>query len=460
MDSEQPENPAGTHFVRDGDVGQQHELLHELMGGIRRDTRDACHFQRTAAAQDAELRRFQRQELLLLLSSAADGLRKGAQMAQQVQDAFLYLRLRLSCKETLNFIEIKTLCDGHDTVDAPCLKNFTCLFVDCQQDAVRKAFFAFAEAAEIRRKNRRQHGKRPAGQVGREAAFEGFLVQRRINRDIAGDIRDMDADNRRARPWAGLVREGVVIVLRVHGIDGHKRPLREILPWKFQRDNVFQLLVIRDRVVFRKVVFLHDGVESADDGAAFGQPFDDFRLQGGARRPSADEAGQHPVAFARAFAGVHVVVVPKQRNARRQFAAERADFKAFVAQPQAADEFFMGAFENLADEADGAARIVAVDDFDENGIVRNGAVQAVWRDENIAGRRAVLRRDETETLGVDTDGAADKRKRLPRDETAAVFFHDGAVGHQGFEGLLEESLVLAAETTPDIRPPEACFRRR
>ena len=49
MDSEQPENPAGAHFLRDGDIREKHEFLHKLMGGIRCDTRDACHFERTAA---------------------------------------------------------------------------------------------------------------------------------------------------------------------------------------------------------------------------------------------------------------------------------------------------------------------------------------------------------------------------------------------------------------------------
>ena len=348
-------------------------------------------------------------------------------MLQQIQYVFLYLLLRLASKKTFNFIEIKALRHIDDAVDAPCFKNFACLFVNRQQNAVRKAFFAFAEAAEIRRKNRRQHGKRPARQIGCEAAFESFFVQRRISRDIAGDIRDMDADDRHARPRAGLIRKGIVVIFRIDGIDGHERLLCEILSRKFQRDNVFQLLVIRGRVVFRKAVFFHDGVEIAYNGAAFGNPFDDFRLQGGARCPTADEAGQHPIAFARAFAGIYVIIVPKQWNARRQFAAERTDFKAFVAKPQAADEIFMRAFENLADDADRPARIVPIGYLNENNVVRNGAVEAIWRDEDIAGCRTVLWRDESETFGVDTDGAAHQRKRLPRDKTAAVLFHKRSV---------------------------------
>ena len=120
------------------------------MGGIWRNTRDTSHFQRTATAQDAELRRFQWQELLVTLPTAADGLRKGAQMLQQIQYVFLYLRLRLPCEKTFNFIEIKALRHVDDAMDAPCFKNFACLFVNREQDAVRKAFFAFAETAEIR----------------------------------------------------------------------------------------------------------------------------------------------------------------------------------------------------------------------------------------------------------------------------------------------------------------------
>ena len=55
------------------------------------------------------------------------------------------MRLRLACKKTFNFIEIKALCHRDDAVDTPCFKNFACFFVNRQQDAVRKALFAFAE---------------------------------------------------------------------------------------------------------------------------------------------------------------------------------------------------------------------------------------------------------------------------------------------------------------------------
>ena len=115
------------------------------------------------------------------------------------------MRLLLSCEESFDFVEIQPLRHVDDAVNTACLDDFACLFVNRQQDAVRKAFFAFAEAAEIRRQNWRQHGKRPARQVGREAAFEGLLVQWRIHRDVAGDIRDMDADDRCARLGARLV---------------------------------------------------------------------------------------------------------------------------------------------------------------------------------------------------------------------------------------------------------------
>ena len=87
----------------------------------------------------------------------------------------------------------------------------------------------------------------------------------------------------------------------------------------------------------------------------------------------------------------------------------------------------MDAFEYFTNETDWAARVVPIGYLNENNVIRNGSVQAIWRDENIAGRRTVLRRDESESLGVDTDGAADQRKRLPRDKTAAVLFHKRAV---------------------------------
>ena len=94
-----------------------------------------------------------------------------------------------------------------------------------------------AQRAEVVRDALGQHRHDPVGEIDRVAALKRFSIHRHAGLNVSCDVGDRDGDDKSARVrriGIALSVDGVVMILRVGRIDGHKRQRTPVLARRTQ----------------------------------------------------------------------------------------------------------------------------------------------------------------------------------------------------------------------------------
>ena len=205
-----------------GLVGEEHELLDQVVGLVALDQVDAGD---PAAFIESDLRL---REVELQGAGLEPALANLLRQAPGVLQHPVELVLGRAAQDLQGLlVAVAALRVDHRGVAARALHAP----VGCDQelDALGEPLDLGLQGAELVAERLGQHRNDPVDQVGRVPALAGLVIERRARLHVVGDVGDVHAQPP-ALLVQGLQREGVVEVLRVGRVDGDHRCLATVLP--------------------------------------------------------------------------------------------------------------------------------------------------------------------------------------------------------------------------------------
>ena len=258
--------------LRDGPVREEHELLDQPVGLVRDGLVDA---DRLAVLVDVDLhlRALEHDRAVLETVPAEDG-REGV----QGEDGRLFGDVAED--DFLDLLVVVAAVRADDGAADPAVDDLG-LRGDLEDGREGQLVLVGAQGAELVAELLREHRDGPVHEIDGRAAGLGLLVDFGARADVPGDVRDVDADLVIA-VREGLERQGVVVVLRVGGVDREGIGVPEVLAaFQVLFGNLFGNLVggildllleavgeavfREDRMHFRVVLARH--AEDVDDVA-------------------------------------------------------------------------------------------------------------------------------------------------------------------------------------------------
>ncbi len=220
--------PAGDRLV-----GQEHELLDELVGaldaGVLRAPGHVDGRARLLVQDDLRLRELeiQRSALHPARSEHSRQLVRDAQALDHFVRRGLPLRLARQAERARDAAVRELGARSHEAADQPALDRVR-RGVELHLGAETKAIYVGQQRAEVRRQRARQHGDGAIGQVHAAPALLRLVVEHAAGRHVRTHVGDRDpgAVAAAGRP---LDPHGVVVVAGVLGVDRRQREVPQVL---------------------------------------------------------------------------------------------------------------------------------------------------------------------------------------------------------------------------------------
>ncbi len=347
--AEQQGTAALDQFLRRGDIGEDHELLDELVRVQpvpEGDGGDAAVFRQ----DDPPLRQVEVQRLTARPRGAGGGV-GGVKRADHAVQQWFRLCIRRPVLRGLHLL-IGQRCGGAHEAPHETVADLVALRVEPHADGDAGARNPFVERAEVARQPVRQHGHHTVGEVGGIATLPRLTVQRRAGFHVMRHIRDGYPDDMAAGVAFIAVRlriDRIVMVAGIGGVDGDEGHVAQIVPAAHGRG--FHSIGLGDHAVGEGVadaVLMDRDERNGLRSRGVAQPFDDARLR-----------QTHAGAVAKLF-GLHQLAI--------LCALRGGCGHAPVAVGALVDGHDAPALRFLAEDAEDAAR-VAADLADQAGLV-------------------------------------------------------------------------------------------
>ena len=433
---------AGDRFV-----GEEHELLDQLMGFVGRLLFDPVRFA-LGIEENSELRKIE-------VEGALDEAllpKRGGKVPSALEEAVEIVLSRTAEPEKgLRISEaVAGVDDGAGEASGPGLA----LRIQPNESGVGQALLVGAKGAEPIGEAGREHGNDPVDEVDAVGAFAGFVVQFGSGFDVVGDVGDVNADFDVALGKFAK-GDGVIEIAGGIGIDGDNEVAPQIFPangaiGEFDGGKGFGFGQSFGGKGGGEIKFANDGedVDPRVGGAA--EAFDEKALGVGAAIFPIDQFGDDFVAGlglggALGPRGGDVEIVEEARVIRN-------DDKEAGGFLESANDEGGAAFENAEDaaaEAVGRGRAAATGggsgpaiDAGNDEVAVEGGAGVLGGDVKIG--RAIGRNDKSEAFGMELDGAGDEIGIaggdvvvLPNPSERAVLFEGVESTGDGGEGDAE-----------------------
>ncbi len=435
--------------ARHGLVGQEHELLDELVGGVVFHALDAQH---AALPVEADFV-FGEVEVQRAVGEAqlAHALRQGVRVVQHPLQRIP--RRALDAGKSLLIAEAAPRVD--DRWVKPGADDFA-VAAQHELDALRQTVEARLERAQLVAQGLRQHGNDTVHEVGGVAAPARLGVQRAAGADVMGDIGDVDPQ----APLAVLAlhADGVVEVLGVIRVNGDDRMRAAV---HAPRALLRRGLVVGPRAgdgaclgehglgeVQRQVVMPEHGEHVHTLLVGRAEDFDDLALGRHAARLPAEDLDDDLVPDARGAAHIarlgHI-------NGGGQARIVRRDVEEFFPPVQRADK---AAARTLQHAHHGAAHLAGRGAFaqalrlhiqaHQHAVAVDGGGGGVFRDADLRAARLVGL-DKAAPAAGDLDDARHQVGLGGEDVAVPLRAHDAAFGQQAGERALQLLLLVRRE---------------